>query len=894
VILTRLSATHFQRYRELALDNLPSRGIIGVVGENESGKSTIGEAVSFALFGRTLRIPHERVRDVIHWQADSATVRLAFTVGNGREYEVAREVDRQESYFAELVDRATGKVVARGVGRVQKRIEQLVPFTFEEFRHSFHLGQKEFDVLAGGKGRHRQRIVDEMMGIADLAATATVVAGELERLRADRDQFSRELAFTERVLGEYRGLPAGTEAVEARLAQTEVRIRALEESLAGAQQDRSASEARRQQYQGVIAALDAVRLRATAGLFGRAHESIRLATAAAAEQVHALEAAVAGQRGKLEAFREFSAKLDEMEALTRLRAAELNRELKNNLEGVYSEADRDLITPDGKREQLVITEKRIAETEARVARDRSRASLFLWLGVALVAIARAAFFAIPSPAAPLHYTAVGTPLAIAAIVFLFGHQASASHRDLAAKRSRLEMNRSILQDEVSRLRRSLESCVSFRAEEPAGWGERVKMIGSPQIQDLYDRIAARHRDCMVPVALAPGYAEALAEAIQVRCQELAALSRQVQEMEEFSGWLATATHALAASPCWPRPPRPGAMATSARPWTFETFRSQKVALVAAAGETSRLLASLEAAGSASGAAQGDDAVSELRAGMQPLVPTGESAPDPGWFTEMSRLAAGEWPGSAEALAIRLRNLGHELAAYLPTLAEMDTRARSVATRREELQRELDSARLLREAVNSELSKLGPGIRRGRELTDTQDSLRARLKQAERAVRVREALLEMLTELKDQLRARCGPSIAEFMGWVLPRLTGGRYDTVRLSSELAVEIFSSEKGDYVALDRLSGGTIDQLLLALRLAFSKALVFTKESPDYAQYLFFDEPFASFDEGRADSFLRFLRQPDRNFSQIFLVSHLPGLAQHCDKLIETSIAATELVAN
>src|SRR5207248_119506 len=127
-------------------------------------------------------------------------------------------------------------------------------------------------------------------------------------------------------------------------------------------------------------------------------------------------------------------------------------------------------------------------------------------------------------------------------------------------------------------------------------------------------------------------------------------------------------------------------------------------------------------------------------------------------------------------------------------------------------------------------------------------------------------------------------------WALPQVTEGRYDSVRITPELGVEVHSPEKGDFVGLAELSGGTADQLLLALRLAFSKALIFTKRSPEYRQYLFFDEPFSSFDEKRAESFMKLLRRPDPNFSQIFLVSHLPGLAQHCDKLIQTSIESNE----
>ncbi len=83
---------------------------------------------------------------------------------------------------------------------------------------------------------------------------------------------------------------------------------------------------------------------------------------------------------------------------------------------------------------------------------------------------------------------------------------------------------------------------------------------------------------------------------------------------------------------------------------------------------------------------------------------------------------------------------------------------------------------------------------------------------------------------------------------------------------------------MSIDDLSGGTEDQLLLSLRLAFAKAL-----TPEGAQFfLFLDEPISSFDEQRRTSFLDFLKLLETNFQQIFLISHLTGLEDFVDNFI------------
>lgn len=54
MIINRIRAENVLKYAELSIDLSP-RGLIAISGQNESGKSSIGETVCFALFGRTFR-----------------------------------------------------------------------------------------------------------------------------------------------------------------------------------------------------------------------------------------------------------------------------------------------------------------------------------------------------------------------------------------------------------------------------------------------------------------------------------------------------------------------------------------------------------------------------------------------------------------------------------------------------------------------------------------------------------------------------------------------------------------------------------------------------------------------------------------------------------------------
>jgi exonuclease SbcC len=53
MLIGSLTLINFKKYSKLTIDDLPQKGIVKVGGKNETGKTSIGEAVCFALFGRT-------------------------------------------------------------------------------------------------------------------------------------------------------------------------------------------------------------------------------------------------------------------------------------------------------------------------------------------------------------------------------------------------------------------------------------------------------------------------------------------------------------------------------------------------------------------------------------------------------------------------------------------------------------------------------------------------------------------------------------------------------------------------------------------------------------------------------------------------------------------------
>ena len=69
MLIHSLKAENFMKFASLRLEGLPRRGIIGIEGPNESGKSTIGEALLFAFFGRSRIVKGCPLDHLIRWES---------------------------------------------------------------------------------------------------------------------------------------------------------------------------------------------------------------------------------------------------------------------------------------------------------------------------------------------------------------------------------------------------------------------------------------------------------------------------------------------------------------------------------------------------------------------------------------------------------------------------------------------------------------------------------------------------------------------------------------------------------------------------------------------------------------------------------------------------------
>ena len=162
MILTNLKLENFKKYSsfEIGFDS----GLIGIIGKNGSGKSTIFEAILFALYGELRnKGDKEVVRNANASVKDAVTVELDFEIDTN-EYKVIREF-RGKSLSANAKLYKNNELITTGAKEVTQSIINLTKMNRDAFVHTLFASQKELTSLSNSKPEDRKRMIRKLLGL---------------------------------------------------------------------------------------------------------------------------------------------------------------------------------------------------------------------------------------------------------------------------------------------------------------------------------------------------------------------------------------------------------------------------------------------------------------------------------------------------------------------------------------------------------------------------------------------------------------------------------------------------------------------------------------------------------------------------------------------------------
>jgi exonuclease SbcC len=187
----RIRAEGFSAYRsavELVLEDVEFFSLSGPTG---SGKSSLVDAMIFALYGRVPRLGGNAVEPVISAGAVRARVAVDFEVG-GVTYTAVRMAERTKSgaTVKEARLQRGDKVLADGADDVTRQVEDLLGLRFDDFTRTVVLPQGEFSRFLTSPKAERQSLLRNLLGL-DVYSTIRSLAKTRESVATDRAYVAR-------------------------------------------------------------------------------------------------------------------------------------------------------------------------------------------------------------------------------------------------------------------------------------------------------------------------------------------------------------------------------------------------------------------------------------------------------------------------------------------------------------------------------------------------------------------------------------------------------------------------------------------------------------------------------------------------------------------------------
>lgn len=867
--LGRLRGENFRSFETFDLD-LNARGLIAVVGDNGTGKSSIFGAVEWALYG------NQRGRGAIVVRRDGAPdsaccwVELEFACGE-RLYTVRRD----DNGNAKLVDVATGATRANTITGVNQEVGVLLGLDREMFCGTFYARQNEIQALDSPEESKRREQLERLLGIERLRRAEALAAA------AARDQ-KTIVAATAQTLPDVDALAAEVGRIETAARQGDPAVHAararLEALVTQRRQARSQLQSLRAQAEQVHArTLEAQQARAAADREQVIREGF-------AERVSAAQSA----SEKLAELQPVAARAEELSAKERemlmlrdnhQRAATWRGRLDEAMAAAATLSDQLAALPDTDPAQLSAAiaqiEQRLGElrpslathaTELQVARARVEQ-----LEVSLETARRAQ--ELDTELAALADAATRVESLTAS-----WHEANTRHAGLAAQLRHDEEHREAIVADgdhaaCPRCKRSYgedweQILAAFERDIDAARAEISELDG--RLKEFAEQGKAARADADRAQQLS-GERRAIGETAdpneigrQIEMARVAATeaaerhAEAERAFESLSGELPQRRQFAQRAQQAARDREALAASHASAQRNVEMF-SAELREVGSNGYDSDAHARLSAGlARATEAAQHCAALRDTAASLGLM--SGRLAEQEGKLTE------------AKAVADRL-----DQAARAITL---EPQAISAAqTESERLDDAVDAAGVVLREAEITATAESRAVEEGRKRLTEARRTEKRLAEARREERVRLAVHQALGEFRADASRRARPTLIAEASQLLGTVTKGRYSAMRISEKYAVEVFDGRTA--YPLKRFSGGEQDLAGLCVRLGLSRMAAHQRGVE--ASFAILDEVFGSQDENRRRLITEQLRALlNADFDQVFVITHTNDVLEHCDLAI------------
>ena len=237
MIIDRLILKNFKRFRDEKIEF--SDGITGILGSNGAGKSSIVQAIFFALYGvQATGIEPGYIVSAFAGPKDKCEVRLDFSVG-GEPYSVIRTFRKGKSVQHDAEIYQGSRLLAKGVGPVEADVRRVLGMGPVDFKNTVYAAQKDLLTLLESTPGKRKEWFLKALGLSYLSDESQKMLKE----RIDTAAESCQLLKGELIGVQERQDPEELARIEASVAAAKAEIAALEKDRAAHLTEKEAAEA---------------------------------------------------------------------------------------------------------------------------------------------------------------------------------------------------------------------------------------------------------------------------------------------------------------------------------------------------------------------------------------------------------------------------------------------------------------------------------------------------------------------------------------------------------------------------------------------------------------------------------------------------------------------------
>lgn len=216
-----------------------SQGVNALIGINGSGKSSVLDAISFALFGTfpSLKARRLGIDDLIMKKPDKkeyCTVEVKFTI-DGRQYSVKRIIERDNGSQAEM--KRGSERIQNGPELVTTEVVRVLQMDYDLFSKAVYSEQNGMDYFLRVQKGRRMEEIDRMLKVdkfEDVRAGAVSIANRIKSASEERMKVIADI--------EAEDYDSKLKAVKEEIALMEIEKKTLAFELASAMKDKAKLE----------------------------------------------------------------------------------------------------------------------------------------------------------------------------------------------------------------------------------------------------------------------------------------------------------------------------------------------------------------------------------------------------------------------------------------------------------------------------------------------------------------------------------------------------------------------------------------------------------------------------------------------------------------------------